>query len=84
MKQILTQGKVVFANLLGDKAILKAMKTNEDDTNVAYERLNSHPGKLTEAIMALEQGLRDERRHRAWLINEIKESEKATEKENAA
>jgi hypothetical protein len=38
MKQILTTGKIALADLMGDAAILKAMKTNEDDTVTAYER----------------------------------------------
>src|SRR5436305_10834246 len=38
MKSLLTTGKVAIGALMGDKAILMAMKTNEDDTNTAYER----------------------------------------------
>jgi hypothetical protein len=30
------------AGLMRDKAILQAMKTNEDDTNTAYERAVKH------------------------------------------
>ena len=35
---VLTKGKVVLGGLIGDNAVLQAMKTNEDDTNTAYER----------------------------------------------
>lgn len=42
MKQMLTTGKVALADLMGDKAVLKAMKTNEDDTVTAYERASRH------------------------------------------
>lgn len=35
---VLTKGKVVLGGPMGDKAVLQAMKTNEDDTNTAYER----------------------------------------------
>jgi hypothetical protein len=38
MKALLTKGKVVIAGLMGDEAILQAMRTNEADTNTAYER----------------------------------------------
>jgi hypothetical protein len=41
-KSMLTQGKVVLSDLIGDKAILIAIKTNEDDTNTAYERAVNH------------------------------------------
>ena len=72
MKKILTQGKVVVADLFGDNAILKAMKTNEDDTNTAYERAVKHE-KVTEDVRKiLEKNLEDERRHRAWILEEIK------------
>ena len=38
LRQVLTKGKVVISSLLGDRAILAAMRSNEDDTNKAYER----------------------------------------------
>jgi hypothetical protein len=41
-KELLTKGKVVIAGLAGDKQVLQAMKTNEDDTNTAYERAIKH------------------------------------------
>ena len=66
MKQMLTTGKVAFANLMGDGAILKAMKTNEDDTVTAYERAASNETTLPEAKAFFEQALHDEQRHRAW------------------
>jgi uncharacterized protein (TIGR02284 family) len=71
MKALLTQGKVVLAGLVGDKAILRAMKTNEDDTNIAYERAVQHRDASPELRHTLEAGLADERRHRAWLIETI-------------
>ena len=77
IKQIFTQGKIMFANLMGDKAILKALKNNEDDTNTAYERLNLHPGKTYEASNILAKGLEDEQRHRSWLLKTIAMKEEA-------
>lgn len=70
-KRLVTAGKVVMADLMGDKAILQAMKTNEDDTNAAYERLAGHQHKLAAAADAVERGLADERRHRAWIERAI-------------
>lgn len=65
-KAMLTQGKVKMANLMGDEAILKAMRSNEDDTNTAYERaLAKCP---PEACDMLARGLEDEHRHREWLV----------------
>jgi rubrerythrin len=66
-KNILTQGKVVLANLLGDQAILKAMLSNEQDTNTAYERLNDHEEKWEDSLDILKKGLADEKRHKQWI-----------------
>ncbi|STX29520.1 Uncharacterized conserved protein [Legionella beliardensis] len=66
-KQLLAQGKVVLANMFGDEAILKAMLSNEVDTNTAYERMNSHKNKWPEAAEILSRGWNDEKRHKQWL-----------------
>ena len=70
-KQLLTIGKVVLANMVGDNTILQAMKSNEIDTNTAYERLNDHKDKWREASEFIKTGLQDERRHKAWLENTL-------------
>ncbi|XVN40630.1 MAG: ferritin-like domain-containing protein [Rickettsia endosymbiont of Argas persicus] len=70
-KQLLTKGKVVLANQVGDKAILYAMLTNEEDTNTAYERLNNHDDKWYDAAEILEQGLRDEQKHKKWIEKQL-------------
>ncbi|MCB2427460.1 PA2169 family four-helix-bundle protein [Methylophaga pinxianii] len=66
MKKILTKGKVVIAELGGDDAILKAMKMNEEVTNKSYEAMVDEPFPGTIKLI-LQNGLADERRHRAWL-----------------
>lgn len=66
-KALLTQGKVVLAQMMGDISILKAMLSNEMDTNTAYERLNTHAEKWKDAEELLVQGLQDERKHKEWL-----------------
>ena len=76
-KQILTKGKVVLSGLVGDKLVLGAMKTNEDDTNTAYEQALNHPGLTVEVRQVLEQNLADERRHRAWIERRLCEAEGA-------
>lgn len=70
-KSLLAKGKVVLADMVGDNAILKAMKTNEDDTNTAYERLVNHANKWLDAELILNNGLADERRHREWIERNI-------------
>jgi len=71
-KQLLTKGKVVMANLLGDTAILHAMRTNEDDTNTAYGRAVEHVGLSDEARAVVRQNLADERRHCEWILTTLK------------
>lgn len=70
-KQYLAKGKVIIADLFGDKAILMAMKTNEEDTNTAYERALEHEDLPEFARDTIARGLADERRHRAWLEQTI-------------
>ena len=72
MKSYLTQGKVVMGGLLGDRAILQAMKTNEADTNTAYERAVNFKGLSTDTLDVLQRGLADERRHCEWILQELK------------
>lgn len=67
VKQWLAKGKVVLANIMGDEAILQAMRTNEEDTNTAYKRLNEHEDKWSDATDVLRRGLEDERRHKKWI-----------------
>lgn len=66
-KQLLTTGKVLMATIVGDNAILRAMLSNEKDTNTAYERMNEHDEKWPEAVTILKKGLADERKHKAWI-----------------
>lgn len=69
--QILTKGKVALGNLRGDKGILQAMKSNEDNTNAVYEK---EIGKLRysqDMADVLKYHLDDERRHRDWLVRTL-------------
>jgi hypothetical protein len=71
-KQLLTSGKVAMGSLLGDKAILHAMR--EDDTNTAYGRAVEHDEASPELRQVLEQNLADERRHCAWILQALERS----------
>lgn len=71
-KQWLTKGKVVISDMVGnDKAILKAMITNEMDTNKAYERANRHDSKWKESVSVLQKALADEKRHKSWMERNV-------------
>jgi len=69
LKQMLTTGKVVLASLMGDGAILGAMRTNEEDTVTAYERAARHAEAPADARAIFEHAHQDELRHRAWMSN---------------
>lgn len=67
MKQMVTTGKIALADLRGDSAILKAMKTNEDDTVTAYERACRHEDAIPQSKAFFAKAHEDELRHRAWM-----------------
>jgi len=66
-KSLLTSGKVMIASLAGDEAILRAMLSNEEDTNTAYERATRHDDLSSAMQRVLQSNLQDERRHRDWI-----------------
>ncbi len=67
MKSMMTAGKVAMADLAGDSAILRAMLSNEGDTNTAYERAAEHRNLPDHMRDLVGRNLNDERRHKAWL-----------------
>ena len=70
-KQNITTGGAVLADMVGDKRILEALKSNEDDTNKAYERAVEMSRDQPSAEPVLRAGLEDERRHRAWIEKQL-------------
>lgn len=72
LKQWLTKGKVMLGNLMGDKSILSAMHANEIDTNTAYDHMLEREDIWDDAQEILENAREDERKHKAWLEQEIK------------
>jgi rubrerythrin len=68
-KQMLTTGKVALASIMGDRAILTAMRSNEEDTVTAYERASRHTEATPEARTIFERAHADELRHREWMSN---------------
>jgi uncharacterized protein (TIGR02284 family) len=74
-KSILTKGKVYLGSLAGDNVILQAMRTNENDTNTAYERAVGRDDVPPPIREILDRNLADERRHRQWIIGRIDQLE---------
>lgn len=71
IKHVLTKGKVVLAGLAGDRLIMLAMKTNEDDTNQAYDRAVSRADLPAHIHTVLERNRDDERRHREYIEHRL-------------
>ncbi len=84
-KRYLTKGKVVLADLVGqDRAILLAMRVNEEVTNKRYElALASDGGMDAQTRQTVEANLADERRHREWIQAQVKEEKHAKEESHA-
>lgn len=72
LKHLIVKGKVVIAKNMGDKAILGAMLSNEEDTNRAYENMLSHTDMWPDANATIKKNWEDERRHKNWLEKVIK------------
>jgi hypothetical protein len=70
--QLLTKGKVQIARLLGgDRAILIAMRINEEVTNRRYELAIALGGVSAASLQALQGNLADERLHRLWIARRL-------------
>ncbi len=85
VKRYLTKGKVVIADLIGqDKAILTAMLANEEVTNKRYElALSANTDMDSEVRGVIEANLSDERRHRAWIQQQIEQEKQIKEEAHA-
>jgi len=66
-KRVLTEGKVVIADLLGDKAILKAMVANEKITVKAYKEAADNDALNAEEKSKVAEHYEDEKRHHDWI-----------------
>jgi len=71
LKKIIVQGKVLLANIGGDGAILKAMKSNAIDTSRAYQAINTFEVIPLDFRKDLLDGFEDEKRHLMWIEEEL-------------
>jgi uncharacterized protein (TIGR02284 family) len=71
LKAVLTRGKVYIGSLGSDKGILLAMRSNENDTNAAYDNALDNDVTPDELGGLLQQNLSDERRHRRWIEDQL-------------
>jgi len=56
---------------MGDRAILEAMKSNEDTTNREYEKATARTDLPDDLRAVLNKNLADERRHREYILQRL-------------
>jgi uncharacterized protein (TIGR02284 family) len=66
-RRVITKGKVVLGGVIGDRGVLEAMMSNEQETTKAYRKGAVEPGMPPRVRAVLERNLSDERRHLAWI-----------------
>jgi len=78
-RSVLTQGKVVLGTITGDKALLRAMRSNERDINRAHERALERRDLSAALARLLGEHLAEERRHLSWIEGELTSLEELDE-----
>jgi uncharacterized protein (TIGR02284 family) len=73
-RSVLTQGKVVIANIVGDLGVLKAMNANERATTAIYEEALANLATKPDIVRVLKENLADEYRHKEWIEQALKAS----------
>jgi hypothetical protein len=69
IKQYLIKGKIALGNLLGDKPIMLAMQSNEEEMVTAYKNMCDRKDLAQAAQHIVKVGLADETRHTLWIKN---------------
>lgn len=64
--------KIMFADLMGDQAILSSIVDYELDSNKVYERIVARHDMWSDVKEILKQNLQEEKKHKTWLEDEIK------------
>lgn len=73
MHGVLTKGRVVLAEIIGDPAVLGAMDDNEEEVHTAYQQALTRDDLSPAVTEILQRHLGDERRHREWLQQRMEE-----------
>jgi hypothetical protein len=71
IKHVVTAGKIAFADMIGDKTVLLALKTERDDTRKAYARVAGRRDLPPSAVPVIQAALDDVLRHCEWLEKTI-------------
>lgn len=71
LKAVLTSGKVAISSLSETMGILKAMQSNEEETNQKYDDALSTVTEPPELVEVLLHNRDDERKHKGWIDNHL-------------
>ena len=71
LKAMLTAGKVAMGSLSEAMGILKAMQSNEEETNRKYEDALESISEPAALVTTLGRHLEDERKHKSWIDNQL-------------
>jgi uncharacterized protein (TIGR02284 family) len=71
ISQVMTAGKIAFADMIGDKTVLRALKTEVNGATKAYERAAARRDLPPKAVPVIQAALDDERRHHDWIEKTI-------------
>lgn len=75
LKSILTSGKVAMASLSEHMGVLKAMQSNEEETNQKYDEALEQITEPPELVETLLHNRDDERKHKSWIDNQLGQTE---------
>lgn len=75
LKRVLTAGKVAMASISEHMGILRAMQSNEEETNRRYDQALEKITEPPELVEALLHGRDDERKHKSWIDNNLDQTE---------
>jgi uncharacterized protein (TIGR02284 family) len=70
--KVLAKGKVVLAGIAGDRAVLAAMKSNEETSTKTYRKASSEEGLPSHVRTILERNFADEQRHLSWIEDRLR------------
>src|SRR5579883_2529897 len=70
---IAESAKVMLAGLVGDRMVLAAMRSNEKQTEAAYQEAMAHEGIPLDVRTIIERNLAEESSYHAWLVRRVDE-----------
>jgi uncharacterized protein (TIGR02284 family) len=73
LRQAIARGRVVLGALVGERAVLEAIRRNEGDIATIYGQAASQPGVPVDVLAVLERHLHEERGHHAWISERLGE-----------